>query len=173
MRQFDYDQHAEDFLREFNLALKVVLKGEGCLSWDHKDGCKHGDHYRVTVKDKTHKQSLSFDFCWGSIKDMGEQKAPSAYDILACLSSEVSYSTDPGEVAGEFGRDMMPSQAITVARFARKLQNFFTVEQQEALAGIRFNEEQLDDWEHMSSSVFWRFYAEQGQAQSGSEPNQN
>lgn len=61
---------------------------------------------------------------------------PTYYDILSCLSSDLSMPTDPDDVVREFG-SMMPSQAIKIAEFARKLQAFFSEEEKAILAEVQ------------------------------------
>ncbi len=140
MERIDYEGQAQEFLARFNLTVKAAFKGDKCPPWEDKD-CMHGDRYRVTVKRSLGKAggrnlstSISFDF-WNSVNDMQAGKSPTAYNILACISSDASMSTDPDEVVEELG-EMRPSQAVTVAKFATRLQAFFTKEEIEALAEI-------------------------------------
>ena len=134
----EYEAQANAFLKKFGLKMKVVMTGNKCPPWEKAGaGCVHGDRYVITIsaKDGRSPKSISFDF-WNSINDMQTGKAPTAYDILACISSEANSPTDPDEVAQEFG-DMLPSQAIAVAKFAKKLQDFFTEKEIEALSEIQ------------------------------------
>jgi hypothetical protein len=143
-----YAEQAREFLQRFGLTIRAAFKGDKCPPWE--DGsCIHGDRYRVTVRrlrTKTHDlanypfkdttpQNISFDF-WNSQAEMQAGGRPSAYTVLSMLSSEAFAPTDPDEVVREFG-EMKPSQAVAVARFATKLQNFFTTEELEALGEIR------------------------------------
>ena len=140
-----YDSQAQEFLQRFGFTLKIIEGEAKCPPWDdHKAGCQHGTHYRIgmyrriTAEEKPlMTRVLHFDF-WGSINDMMHGRALSPYDILACLGSEATFPTDADEVAAEFGNgDMKPSQAIAIARFARRLQRFFTEAEIEALSRIQ------------------------------------
>lgn len=134
----EYEAQANAFLKKFGLKMKVVMTGNKCPPWENRgEGCIHGDSYSITISatDGRTPKAISFDF-WNSLHDMQAGKAPTEYGVLACISSDASYSTDPDEVAREVG-DMLPSQAIAVAKFAKKLQNFFTEKEIEALSKIQ------------------------------------
>jgi hypothetical protein len=134
----EYEEQANAFLKKFGFKMKVVMTGNKCPPWEKAgDGCVHGDRYVITISasDGRTPKSISFDF-WNSLNDMQTRKAPTEYTVLACISSEANSPTDPDEVAKEFG-DMLPSQAIAVAKFAKKLQNFFTEKEIEALSEIQ------------------------------------
>ena len=143
-----YAEQAQNFLSRFGLEVRAAYKGEKPPKWAGEGG--HGDHYRVTVRRISETdartaglhsfsggpaRSISFDF-WGSVAMKQEGERPSAYTILACISSDAYMPTDPDEVVAELG-EMPPSQAIAAARFAVKLQAFFTAEELEALGEIR------------------------------------
>jgi hypothetical protein len=122
MEHNEYEAQAERFLKRFNLTIKAAFKGDRSPPWE--------DRYRVTIK-RGNKKSISFDFWKGH-----DGKALTAYDILASISREATSPTDPDEVAAEFG-DMKPSQAIRIAKFAKRLQSFFTEQELEALTEIQ------------------------------------
>lgn len=135
-----YTEQARAFLDRFGLEIKAAYKGEKSPKWG---GDIHGDHYRVTIRRirgsdgsrvVPRPYSLSFDF-WGSVTMMQEGRRPSAYSILSCVSSDAHIPTNPDEVVSELG-EMQPSQAIATAKFASRLQAFFTKEEMEALAEI-------------------------------------
>jgi len=150
-----YDLEVEAVCERLGLVVKTqrLVPGE-CPTWD-REKCKkgwhvHGWHYRATVARKptkpcpwtcnrneicTHFQSISFDF-WNSQHDREKGWHPRAYDILSCISGDLSAPTDPDEVVQEYG-DMPPSQAVAVAEFARKLQAFFTEAEKQALSEIQ------------------------------------
>jgi len=83
---------------------------------------------------------LSFDF-WNSQKDMQEGKAPTAYDVLACISGDVNCPDTFEDFCGEYGYDLDSRKAFATfkrcATFAERLQAFFTEEEREALAEIQ------------------------------------
>lgn len=93
-----------------------------------------GERYPFTLTRTETPDALSFDF-WGSIHDAENGREPSAYDVLACISSDCFMPDDPDEVAEECG-PMKPSQAIAVVEFGRKLRAFFTEAEQAAVAEI-------------------------------------
>ncbi len=133
MEHTDYEAQAKRFLDKFNLSLKVAFKGDKCPPWDDARHI-HGDRYRVTIK-RQDRRSISFDF-WNSLNDKQNGERPTAYDILAAISSDATMPTDPDQVVEEMG-EMKPSQAIAVAKFAKKLQAYFTEEELEKLAEIQ------------------------------------
>ena len=133
MEHKEYEAQAERFLDEFNLTLRVAFKGDKCPPWDDHRHI-HGDRYRITIKRKAGK-SISLDF-WNSLSDVRQGNRPTAYDVLSCISAESQSPTNPDEVAKEFG-GMKPSEAIAVAKFATRLQRFFSNHELEQLAEIQ------------------------------------
>ena len=130
-----YDEQAQAFLEKFAFTVKIAEGDARCPPWDaHKRGCMHGDQYRVTVRGKP-RRSLPFDW-WGSLNMAQNSIQPRAYNILATLSSEGSMPTDADEVAEEFG-SIPPSQAIAIAKFARRVQRFFSEAELDALSAIQ------------------------------------
>jgi len=140
MKRTDYDRQAKEFLVKHNFTVKAAFKGDRCPPWDHMRGCIHGDRYRITIKRfganpfDPGPRSISFDF-WNSQADMQANKRPTAYDVLSTIASDANAPTDPDDVAEEYG-PMPPSQAIAVAKFARRLQAFFSDEELEDLGEI-------------------------------------
>ena len=135
MEKVDYEKQAADFLARFNLKM-TIKEGDGhAPPWSK--AAVDGTHYRVKIARTNTKfnGSISFDF-WGSVHDAETGRTPTAYDVLACISSDVYMPTTPDEVAEEIG-PMPPSQAIAAARFARRLQTMFTDTEQKALAEIQ------------------------------------
>jgi len=146
----DYEGHAQRVANELGLTVKAAFKGDTCPLWERPCKHQHGDRYRVTLRKQytpdtcpgkpcgsgcDHANSISFDY-WNSMHDKAEGKRPTVYNILSTVSSEASYPTDPDEVAAECG-EMKPSQAIRIAKFAAKLQAFFTQAELEKLAEIQ------------------------------------
>ena len=133
MEHKDYEAQAQRFLDDFSLTLRVAFKGDKCPPWD-EERYIHGDRFRVTIKRKAGK-SMSFDF-WNSLHDAQHGNPPTAYNILSCVSSDAQNPTNPDDVFEEFG-EMKPSQAVMIAKFALKLQSFFSSEELEALSEIQ------------------------------------
>ena len=164
MKRNEYDEQAEKFCKDFGFEVKAAFKGDRCPPWDDDKHC-HGDRYRVTIKRSQvkvikfsdtetcpngHKNclspgcylnkkgcptSISFDF-WNSLNDSQKGERPSAYDILACISSDVSMPTDPDELISEIG-PMKVKQALASCEFTKRLQAFFTEAEISALSEIR------------------------------------
>lgn len=86
----DYKKQARDFLEKHGLTLNIrEAVPQKAPIWQ-KGNENHGINYYCSLSNKDGKH-YSFDF-WGSIKDKendfrGWSKAPSAYDILACLDT--------------------------------------------------------------------------------------
>ncbi len=139
MEHTEYEAQARRFLETNNLTIKTAFKGDKCPHWDNSKHI-HGDRYRVTIKRiyniwNGQPHSISFDF-WNSLHDKESGNKPTAYDVLACISSDAYMPTNPDEVVAELG-EMKPSQAIATANFAKKLQSFFTKEELEQLSKIQ------------------------------------
>jgi len=133
MEYLEYEAQAERFLKRFNLTIKTAFKGDRCPPWDNERHI-HGDRYRVTIR-RANNKSISFDF-WNSLNDKEKNIKPTPYGILACISNDASSPTDPDKVAEEYG-EIKPSQAIRIARFAKKLQTFFSETELEELYKIQ------------------------------------
>lgn len=127
----DEEKQARKFLTDHGLTLTMTRKGDRCPPWAPKD-CehKHGDRYRMTLRRETG-EGVLFDF-WGREADKEAGKDPAEWDVLACLRTDAATSTDPDEVAEEYG-GMKPSRAAAIARLARRLQTFFSEEELDAL----------------------------------------
>jgi len=123
----EYDIQATEFLEKCGFALSIRPGKNKEPLWNGP----HGDHYRITVKRKADRKSLSYDF-WDSMVNMQEGKQPSNYSVLACLSSESGMPTDPDEVIAQLG-PMPIRQAIATAKFVKEIQSFFTEEELERL----------------------------------------
>lgn len=141
-----YDDQARKFLDQYGFKLCARrTPRNNCPTWCDPagTGCKHqhGDEYRVTITRepgtaRIHRiRSVSFRF-WNSQNDAKQGRRPSAYTILACVSSDAHSPTDPDEVVREFGA-MPPSQALAAAAFTKRLQAFFTEAELGALAEIQ------------------------------------
>ena len=131
----EYEKQAQEFLNKFHLTLKIWRTSrQDCPPWS-KEGacCKHGARYMVSLEKPT-ADKVSFPF-WGSAHDKALGKKPTAYNILACLSSDACSPDDPDEVMEEFG-PMKIKQALAVAEFGKKLRAFFTKGELEDLSII-------------------------------------
>ena len=86
----NYKQQAKDFLTKNNLTLNIRQAVPQKAPLWQKGNENHGVNYYCTLSNKDGKH-YAFDF-WGSIKDKendfrGFAKAPTVYDILACLDT--------------------------------------------------------------------------------------
>lgn len=135
-----YETDARRIAAELGLSVTATMHPEQkCPKWGRKpDGrCDHvhGFRYRVVLARKDQRRRLTFDF-WNSRAAADEGEEPGYYDILACVSSDASMPTDPDELAAELG-PMPPSQAVAAARFAERLQAFFTEDELRKLGEIQ------------------------------------
>mgnify|MGYP001558519791 CR=1 FL=1 len=128
-----YEEQAQRVAQAIGLTVKAAFKGDKCPQWEKPCKHQHGDRYRITLRKAG--RSISFDW-WNSINDIQKGTRPDYYDILSSVSSDAFSPTDPDEVVAEFG-EMKPSRAVTIAKFAAKLQAFFTEDELTALGEIR------------------------------------
>lgn len=95
---------------------------------------------RVHVGHVDHPQRLVFDF-WGSKADADKGEHPSAYDVLACLSSDVNTPETFKDFCSEYGYDADSLKALQVFRrcdrFGKRLRAFFTAKEIEELSEIQ------------------------------------
>lgn len=127
----EYERHAAAVAAKIGLVVDWKLIDGKAPPWN-KSGV-HGWHYKITlIKGR---RRISFDW-WDSKHAMDHGTDPTIYGILSSVSAEMTSPTDPDEVVREYGQ-MLPSQAIAVAAFAKKLQRFFTPSEQEALSEIQ------------------------------------
>lgn len=143
----DYEKQAADFLEKFGIKFRATLSDSKPALWEPA-----GHHYRVTLnhtkpchvgngRSKNYGKHLVFDF-WGSKADMDNKRTElSAYDVLACVSSDVHTPETFKEFCDEFGYDtdsIKAKQTFERAnRFAKRLRDFFTQEEIEQLQEIQ------------------------------------
>ena len=150
-----YDLQAKTFLESAQLKIKVTPypdEMQSAPSW--ADDVKpryskfaHGTRYRITIsgEGKPRYPVLSFDF-WGSIADREKnEKAfhkskPSAYDVLACISSD-SYCSDTfSDWCADLGYDTDSRKSLATfkrcRKFAKKINSFFNAGELAALREI-------------------------------------
>lgn len=159
----EYDRQAQTFLTSHGIKLRATLSNSKVAPWAGEETGERS-HWRVTLSSSNqqcpicHQTSqdefcqdciarnvknsrrLVFDF-WGSIKDAEDGKEPTAYDILACISSDAYTPETFAEFCGEFGYEADSIKALQtfrrVSNFAKRLREFFTTAELEALSGIR------------------------------------
>lgn len=132
----EYEAQANEFLNSNSMIMKVAFQGKKAPS------CGDGDkaqHYRVTIR-RIGGLSISFDF-FGSIHDASIGKAPSAYDVLACISGDIHCPDTFADFCAEYGynEDSRKDEALfrLALVFVRKMRGFFTPNEIEALGEIR------------------------------------
>jgi hypothetical protein len=136
----EYENQANDFLRDTKTTLKIEFKEFNSMPWD-KDG-QMRNIFICTLSNSN--DSYSFDF-GASINDSrkmiptietdggDEIKTPTNYDVLACLS--ISYCETFDEFCDEFGYD---NDSISA------LDTFNAVTEQSEALNILFDNDQIE-----------------------------
>ena len=140
----EYEKQACDFLHRNRITIAIVLSGTKTAPWDSgaDDGVSDSrNHYKVTLqKGRTGSKRLTFDF-WGSQADKEKGQDPTAYDVLACISSDGQCPETFRDFCADYGYDQDSRKAEQSFRkcsaFAKKLRAFFTEEEIEQLSEIR------------------------------------
>lgn len=145
----EYDQQAEQFLARNGLKLRATLRDTKTPQWG-ADG-KHGHHYRVTLskgKAGTAEHTgnirsatrLTFDF-WNSVAAMEKGEEPTAYGVLACISSDAYCPETFEDFCAEYGYEADSIKALQAFRrcsaFAKRLRAFFTETELQELSEIQ------------------------------------
>lgn len=144
----DYQKQANDFLERNGLHFRAVRSAvQKCPSWsgDTKISgncgvCRstHGDCYKVSLSGD--QRRITFPF-WNSAHAVQTGEPLTAYDVLACISSD-AYCPDTFEdFCGEFGYEPDNRKAFALfkrcAAFAEQLRKFFTADELEQLGEIQ------------------------------------
>jgi hypothetical protein len=150
----EYDKQAQAFLDKFHITFKATWKGDKCPPWVDMSlkkangdcpNCSyiHGDRYRVVLRrDRLLQRTpLSFDF-WNSFHAKSEGSTElDAYHVLACISNDVRCPDTFEEFCAGYDYDADSIAAFKTfkrcARFAERLQAFFSEEEQVALQEIQ------------------------------------
>lgn len=142
----NYNAQAKSFLTKWGIEFSVKRGTDACPpSCDGKH--VHGDQYRVTLKRRksngVHGEQcectnccpfvrLTFPF-WNSQHDSLAGNEPTAYDVLACISSDLGCPQGFEEFCSEYGYDQDSIKAMkTFTRcrtFSVKLNAFFENEE--------------------------------------------
>jgi|GEM_PF-3845162 len=125
----EYEKQANDFLSKYQIKFSIDCSNTKNARWEPS-----GEHFIVQLTKKNPRKQITFDF-WGSVNDMENQITPNAYDVLACISGDCSF-TDKEDVISEFGYEFY-DDAERIASFGRKLNKFFTEQEIEDLSEIR------------------------------------
>lgn len=140
----DYEGNAQRFLDRNGIRFRVTWKGGACPPWgpqvDRACNHVHGDRYRVNLIKRNPPAQVSFDF-WNSAADMQAGKQPTAYDVLACISSDIYTPETFEDFCSEYGYDTDSRRTEKLFEradsFARKLREFFSETETSQLSEIR------------------------------------
>ena len=141
-----YDQQANRFLARYSVNVDIKLaESQSPPPWNTKHG--HGRKYNITITQVARDEMVQFEF-WGSIKMREEGSHPTAYDILACASSDMHYDHGGFSVAplpkeallaegyDPKDYDLSYEQGERAEEFSKELLNFFSEEEQLVLVEI-------------------------------------
>lgn len=137
-----YDEQAAAFLADHGLTFTIEPHADPQPpAWLERPDEDHGDHFAVTLtREDDMDTTLTFDF-WGSINDRNHGNTPSAYDVLACISSDFYCPDNFEDFCAEYGCDEDSRRAFALfercADFAAKLRAFFTEDEAAALSEIQ------------------------------------
>lgn len=152
-KKSEYDLQAEAFLSKHQLRFEILGVTPECPPYCDDPKHIHGNRYFVqfTGDGKPREKPLRFPF-WNSFQDefgngrpvSGHSRhipiKPSAYSVLACISSDASCPDTFEEFCADFGYDTDSTKANDTFRrchkFAKELREFFTPEELEDLAEI-------------------------------------
>lgn len=152
-------KQAQDFLDKHEIRFRATLSDSKLPPWSDSEHSlcgakaeKSRHHYRCTLSGKAaawdspelpklFSRRLTFDF-WGSIADAEAGNVTvSAYDVLACISGDVHTPETFEDFCGDYGYDQDSIKALQQFRrcsaFAKRLREFFTAEELEALSEIQ------------------------------------
>jgi hypothetical protein len=133
-----HEDKATAFIKEAGLRMRITRSDSKPAPWATNG--ESGHHYRVTISRKSDlKKRIVFDF-WGSIHDASEGKAPPAYDVLSCISSDAHAPESFEDYCAYFGEDQDSRKALQtfnrLDKFARRLRAFFSPDEIEQLSTI-------------------------------------
>lgn len=132
------EQSALDFLAKHGITFRATLaKTQKAPAWA-KDGEAHGLKYQANLRNGPN--SITFPF-WNSVSAKEKGKAPSAYDVLSCISGDVNCPDAFADFCAEYGYDEDSRAALATfkrcAAFAKRLRGFFTKKEIAGLSEIQ------------------------------------
>ena len=130
----DYNAHAKEIAAKVGITVSIRKASKQTAPGWGKD-TPHGIKYNVVIEKDGGRDPLAFPF-WDSLHNKQAGKTPTVYSVLACVASEMSMPQTADEVFDEFG-EMKPSQCESIAEWSRKLNQFFTPAEAEALSEIQ------------------------------------
>lgn len=147
----EYTEQAKKFLDDISLSMRLTeypadMQEPPKWAEDAKPirteagPLAHGLRYRVTLSRQGKPGRIAFDF-WGSINDRAKRKHPKAYDVLACISSDIYCPETFKDFCAEYGYELDSRKALATwkrcAKFAKRLRAFFSESEIEQLSEIR------------------------------------
>lgn len=143
----EYDDQAAAFMQRFGIDIAIKQGSGKSPSWaearhdDDNRGGEHGTHYRVSVWRTGHSRGGMFFDYWGSVADREAGQDPSYYDILSTLSLDSTAPDAFDDYLSEYGVEIKSKADVRQVErgiaFGERIRSFFTVEELEALGGIR------------------------------------
>lgn len=160
MQTTDYEAQAQAFLDRFQIKFRATLSDSKVAPWADGERTMDRHHYRVTLSKGAKEEvrtyrgddgcmkvgpfqypgsRITFDF-FGSIQDCRDNKHPTPYDVLSCISGDVHCADTFEDFCGEFGESKDSIKALQTFRrcsaFSKRLKAFLTSEEIEALGEI-------------------------------------
>lgn len=124
----EYETAANAFLSRHGLKFRATLSDSKSCPWSEE----YKPHFRVTLSRSGERGRLTFDF-WG--------RTATAYDVLACISSDVHCPSTFEDFCSEYGFDEDSRKSLQTFKrasaFSDRLNKFFTSEEIEQLSEIR------------------------------------
>jgi hypothetical protein len=135
----EYEKQAKDFLEKFGLKASATYVSHEPPAWDEKQEYIR-PKYRVRISRKKTRKSLTFNF-WDSIANDQKGIRPSAYSVLACISSDQYCPDTFKDFCSDYGYDTDSIKVLKTfkvcSKFARRIRNFFTETELEELSEIQ------------------------------------
>ncbi len=134
----EYYKQAKDFMTKHRITIKKIQLDTRPPKWE--DNPRYNRfRYQIIVTKKPQNKSLTFKF-WDSINNFYQNKRPTNYDILACLSMESYVYEDFEDFCSSLGYSSDSIKALRtfkeVNRFAKRINKFFTSVELEELREI-------------------------------------
>lgn len=149
----EYEKQGRAFLDKFHITFKATWKGDKCPPWVDMNlkkangdcpNCRHihGDRFQVTMSRRQPKRAtLSFSF-WNSFHAKMEGSTElDAYHVLSAISNDVNCPDTFEDFCSGYDYDADSIAAFKTfkrcASLAKRLQAFFSEEEQDALGEIQ------------------------------------
>lgn len=132
-----YEAQAEAFLTKHAVTFRATRSNVNtCPPYCDRQHI-HGDRYTITLRKEQRRLTFAF---WNSLHAQQTGEPLTAYDVLACLSSDAFCPDTFEDFCAEYGYDVDSRKAwstfLRCAQFAQRLHAFFTEEELQDLATI-------------------------------------